>query len=72
VTVPVNRDVVPEPLGCLSDEIGGRLRRRDAERVDDDDLGRAGTDRRLVRAPEELEIGAAAVDAEEGDPDAVP
>ena len=53
------------------DEIGDRLGRGDPDRVHDDRLLGARLDRRLVRLPEELEVGARAVDAEVGDRDAV-
>ena len=50
VPVPVDRDLVVEPLGDVAHEERRRLRGRDPERVHDDDLGRAGLDRGLVRA----------------------
>ena len=72
VTVEVDGDVRPEPLDRAPDELRGRLGARHAERVDDDDLARAGLDGRRVGALEERQVGARAVDAEVGDADAVP
>ncbi len=62
---PSHSDVSP-------DEERGGFGRGDPQRVDDDDLGGARVDSRLVRAAKELEVGAGAVDAEEGDADPVP
>ena len=45
VAVPVDRDLAAEPVDGLADEIRRRLGRRDADRVDDHDLLRAGLDR---------------------------
>jgi hypothetical protein len=58
-----------EPLVRAADEVGDRFRGRDAEGVDDDDLLRAGFDRRLVDGLEIGWVGASAVDAEERDAD---
>ena len=69
VPVPVHGNVAAEPVHRLPHEVGGGLRRRDPDRVDDDDLARARLDRRLVRAAVELEVGARRVDAEERDLD---
>ena len=70
VAVPVHGDLAAEPVDGLADEVRGRLRRRDPDRVDDDDLLGAGLDRRLVGAPVEVELGPRGVDAEERDLDA--
>ena len=48
VPVPVHGDLAAEPVDGLPDEVRGRLGRRDADRVDDDDLLRARLDRGLV------------------------
>ena len=69
MAVPVDRHLVVEALDDLVDEKRGRLRRGDAERVDDDDLLRARLDGAVVDAADELEVGARGVDAEERDAD---
>src|SRR4051794_10202016 len=60
-----------QPRVSAPDEVGDGLRRRDPERVDDDDLLRTGLDRSLVDRLEVRGIGARAVDAEEGDANAL-
>ena len=65
VTVPVDRHLVVEVLRDLADEERRRLRRRDPERVHDDDLCCAGVGRALVRRADEPEVGPRRVDAEE-------
>ena len=72
MAVEVQRDVRPEPFARATDEVGGRLGRGDADRVDDDRLGGAGLARGLVRRLEEFEVRPGAVDAEERDEHAVP
>ena len=69
MAVPVDGNLAAEPVDRLADEVRGRLRRRDPDRVDDDDLRRARLDGRLVGTAVELEVGAGRVDAEEGDRD---
>ena len=54
-----------DPADGPADELGDRLGRGDPERVDDDDLLRAGLDRRRVDLLVEVEVGARRVDAEE-------
>src|SRR5487761_1441804 len=56
---------VSDELDRPADEIRDRLRRRDAERVDDDDLACACLDGRRVDAVVELGLRARRVDAEE-------
>ena len=65
VAVEVHRHVGPDALDRPADELGDRLRRGDAERVDDDDLARARLDRGDVHALVEVRLGARRVDAEE-------
>ena len=71
VPVPVDGNLVVEPLHELADEERGCLRGRDPEGVDHDDLLCARLDRALVRGSHELEVGARRVDAEERDADAL-
>ena len=56
MSVPVDRHV--DPADHALDEISGGFGRRDPERVDDDGFLGAGVDRRLVRALEEVQLGA--------------
>ena len=65
VTVEVHRHTGPDPLDGLADEVRDRLRRGDAERVDDDDLLRPRLDSRDVDAFEEIQLRASRVDPEE-------
>ena len=58
-----------EPVHGLPDEERRCLRRRDPDRVDDDDLLRPCVDCCVVGPPVELEVGARRVDPEERDPD---
>ena len=71
VAVEMHRHIRPHPLDRLADEIGDRLRGRDPERVDDDDLSCAGFDGGLVDALVEVRFGTRRVDAEECGEDAV-
>src|SRR5581483_9495442 len=71
VAVEVNRNLRADPLDRPADEVGHRLGRRDAERVDDDDLARAGLDRRLVHPLVEVGLRTRRVDAEERGVDVV-
>ena len=61
----------PSHSRVLADQVRDRLGRGDSDRVDDDRLLRARLDRGLVGLPEEREVGARAVDAEERDRDPV-
>ena len=71
VAVEVHRHTGADPVDGAADEVGDRLRRGDAERVDDDDLARARLDGGLVDALVEVRLGAGGVDAEERGVDAV-
>src|SRR5829696_532164 len=65
VPVEVDRHLAPDELDGLADEGRDRLRRRDPERIDHDDLAGSGVDRRGVDTSIEVGLGAARVDAEE-------
>ena len=65
VPVEVHRHARPDPLDRFADEIRNRLRRRDAQRVDDDDLLGARLDGRHVDALVEVRLGTRRVDTEE-------
>ena len=71
VPVPVDGNVAADPVPDLADEKRRRLGRRDPQRVDDDDFGRARLHRRLVSLPQEADLGAARVHAEVRDADAL-
>src|SRR6266404_1023264 len=71
VPVKMHGHIRADPFERLADELRDCLRRRDAERVDDDDLVRARLDRGHIHALVEVELGACRVDAEERRVDAV-
>ena len=70
VPVVVERHVRPHGVTNVLDEVRDGLGSRDAERVDHDDLGCAGSYRRAVHVRDERQVGTGPVDSEERDLDA--